>query len=105
LAPSLTFTCPTAPAACNVRRDPARLVAGEQLGRRASPRLVLEVDVGKLLAVVVAHHKAGGLFFDGPRRREAALRPPCWHSPRRGGRVVVGDGNVLTATGASESLP
>jgi hypothetical protein len=28
--------------------------------------------LGKLLAVVVAHDKAGGLFFDSPRRREAA---------------------------------
>jgi hypothetical protein len=27
-----------------------------------------------LLTVVIAHDKAGGLFFDGPRRREAALR-------------------------------
>jgi hypothetical protein len=26
----------------------------------------------KLLTVVIAHHEAGFLFFDGPRRREAA---------------------------------
>jgi hypothetical protein len=42
--------------------------AGEQLGCRSSPRLVLEVDVGELLAIVIAHHEAGGLFLDDPRR-------------------------------------
>jgi hypothetical protein len=32
---------------------------------------LFEIDVGKLLAVVIAHDEAGGLFFDDPRRREA----------------------------------
>jgi hypothetical protein len=36
------------------------------------PRLFLKIDIRKLLAVVVAHDKAGVQFFDGPRRREAA---------------------------------
>jgi hypothetical protein len=44
-----------------------RLVFGKQLGRRSPSRLLLEIDIGKLLAVVVAHHKAAGLFFDAPR--------------------------------------
>jgi hypothetical protein len=35
---------------------------------------VLEIEIGKLLAGVVADNEARGLFFDGPRRREAALR-------------------------------
>jgi hypothetical protein len=35
-------------------------------------RAVLEIDIRELLSVVVAHDKARGLFFDGPRRREAA---------------------------------
>jgi hypothetical protein len=34
--------------------------------------VVLEIDVGELLTVVVADHEARFLFFDGPRRREAA---------------------------------
>ena len=35
---------------------------------------ILEIDIRKLLAVVVAHDKAGGQFLDGPGRREAARR-------------------------------
>jgi hypothetical protein len=38
----------------DVRRNPSRLVFGEQLGRRAPPRFILEIDIGKLLAIVVA---------------------------------------------------
>jgi hypothetical protein len=49
----------------------ARLI--EQLGRRASPRLILEIDIGELLSVVVADDKAGGLFLDGPRRWESTF--------------------------------
>src|SRR5215471_21326009 len=44
------------------------------LVRQGRGRLILEIDVGKLLAVVVAHDKAGVQLLDGPRRREAALR-------------------------------
>jgi len=33
---------------------------------------ILKIDIRELLAVVVAHDKASVLFFDGPRRREAA---------------------------------
>jgi hypothetical protein len=29
----------------NIRRDPPRLIFAEQLGRRAPPQLILEVDV------------------------------------------------------------
>ena len=39
--------------------------------RRISARLVLEMDVGKLLTVVIAPDEARLLFFDGPGRREA----------------------------------
>ena len=60
-----------------IRRDPPRLVAGEQLGRRSTPRLVLEINIGKRLPAVVADNKAGGLFLDSPRRREAAGRQVC----------------------------
>ena len=34
--------------------------------------LILEIDIRQLLAVVVAHHKTGLLFFDGPGWWEAA---------------------------------
>jgi len=34
--------------------------------------LVLEIDIGDLLAAVIAHDKGGGLFFNGPGWREAA---------------------------------
>src|SRR5690242_5994952 len=48
------------------------------------------VDVSKVLAVVVAHHKAGGLFLHGPGRREAASErsAPTRPHERRGGRRV-----------------
>ena len=36
-------------------------------------QLVLEINIGKLLFAVVAHHKAGGLLLDGPERGEAAF--------------------------------
>jgi hypothetical protein len=39
---------------------------------RATPRLVLEINIRDLL-IVVAHDKASGLFLDGPGRREAAF--------------------------------
>ena len=40
----------------DVGGDATGLVAGEQLGRRAPPRLILEIDIGQRLAVVVAHY-------------------------------------------------
>ena len=44
------------------------------LAAESPPRLILEIDVGQLLAVGVAHHEASVLFFDGPWWREAAWR-------------------------------
>jgi hypothetical protein len=38
---------------------------------RGPPRLILEIDVSKLLAVVVVYYVAGVQFLDGPGRREA----------------------------------
>jgi hypothetical protein len=34
------------------------------LAAEPPPRLVFEIDVGKLLAVVIAHNETGFLFFD-----------------------------------------
>jgi len=51
---------------------------------RASSRLIVEVDIGELLAAVVAHDEARVLLFDGPRRREATgghVASVCSHSP------------------------
>jgi hypothetical protein len=36
-----------------------RLIAGEQIARRASPRLVLEIDEGEGMPVVIANDEAG----------------------------------------------
>ena len=38
----------------NIRRDPPRLIFAEQLGRRSSAWLFLEIDVGELLAAAIA---------------------------------------------------
>jgi hypothetical protein len=57
----------------HVGRNPPRLVFREQLGSRSPAGLILEIDIGELLAVVIAHDKAGGLLLDRPGRREAAL--------------------------------
>jgi hypothetical protein len=51
-------------------RRASSLVSSLAADRR--PRLILEIDIGELLTVVVAHDKAGFQFVDGPRRREAA---------------------------------
>jgi hypothetical protein len=48
----------------DIRRDPPRLVSGEQLGRGSSPRLILEIDVGELLAGVVLHDEGGTNILD-----------------------------------------
>jgi hypothetical protein len=48
--------------------------------RRSPPRLILEIDIAKLLPATVADNKAGVQFLDSPGRREAALRqcsPSC----------------------------
>jgi hypothetical protein len=42
-----------------------------------------EIDIGELLAVVVAHDEAGVLFLDGPGRREGADYP-CVGSLEKG---------------------
>jgi hypothetical protein len=59
-----------------VRRDPPRLVFARQLAadRRPDRRFgsASKIETAKGLPVGVADDKAGGLFFDAPRRREAA---------------------------------
>jgi hypothetical protein len=57
------------------------LVPGEEVRRRASSGLILEVDVGERLPVGVADDEAppiqlGVGLVDGRRRREAALGQP-----------------------------
>jgi hypothetical protein len=54
---------------------PPRLI--EQLSCGSPPRLILEKDIGKLLAVLVTHNKAGVLLFNGPWRRETAGGHSC----------------------------
>jgi hypothetical protein len=55
----------------NVQRDAPRLVAGEQMRRRAPSRLVLGIDIGERLPVVVADDEADGDLIDGLGRCEA----------------------------------
>jgi hypothetical protein len=58
----------------HVGRDPPRLIFTQQLAayRRSDRRLGCssKIEIAKGLPVGVAHDKAGGLFFDAPRRRE-----------------------------------
>ena len=56
-----------------IDRHAARLVAGEQLGRRAPTGLVLEIEIAERLPGGVLHDEARiVIFFDRPRWREAA---------------------------------
>ncbi len=58
-----------------VRRDPPRLVAREQLSRRSSARLVLEIDVGERLPASVAHDEAIRGFLRLTRAAGTGGRP------------------------------
>jgi hypothetical protein len=66
----------------DLQRRTGHGVAGEQLGRRTSSRLLLlEIEVGQRLPVGVADDEAppiqlGVGLVDGRRRREAALGQP-----------------------------
>jgi hypothetical protein len=42
-----------------LERNPPCLVFSKQFRRRSPPGLLLEIDIGKLLLVVVAHDEAG----------------------------------------------
>jgi hypothetical protein len=48
----------------DIGRDPPRLVAGEQLGRRSPARLLLVVHGSKLLAGAALHDEARADIFD-----------------------------------------
>jgi hypothetical protein len=52
-----------------LRRDPLRLVFGEQPGRQSPARLLLVIDPRKLLPVAVYDDKARAQF-DSPGRRK-----------------------------------
>jgi hypothetical protein len=45
----------------DIGRDPSRLILAEQLGRRAPPRLVLEIDIRKLLPALSITTKQASL--------------------------------------------
>src|SRR5947207_15691853 len=62
-----------------IRRDPSRLIFAEQLGCRASPLLILIINVAELLTRAVFNDKAGVQFLDGlggGKRREVIC---CFH--------------------------
>jgi hypothetical protein len=56
-----------------VDRHPPGLVLGEQISRRASARLFLEIEIAERLSVGVLHDEARiVMLLDHPRRRETA---------------------------------
>ena len=58
----------------DIRCNPLRVVAGEQISGRAPARITLEIHVGERVPVLVADDEAGVVHLvDRPRRREAAL--------------------------------
>jgi hypothetical protein len=66
------------------------------------PRLILEIDIGELLAILVTHDKAGILLFNGPGRGEAAFchvvlshYGPRTHYFGRGGDDVMHFANYI----------
>jgi hypothetical protein len=59
----------------DVRRDPAGLVPGHQLGCRPPSRLVLEIHIGERVAVVIPDDEAGVGLLDGPGRRAVRRSP------------------------------
>jgi hypothetical protein len=69
--------------------NPSRLILAEQLCGRSPARLLLEIDIGELLSVVVAHDKAGAQLLDRPERREAAF----------------GNGSKVTADTSNKFVP
>jgi hypothetical protein len=73
------------------RNRPCCSIAGEQVRRRATPRLLLEIDVGKLLPVSILHDEASLSLFGRPRRRESALSHfAFYHHHDRIGRPRLG---------------
>jgi hypothetical protein len=72
------FFCFAWPRPFMVGGNPPRLIARQQFRRSSPPRLILKIDIRKRLPVVVAHDKAGVLFLDGPRRREARAENIGW---------------------------
>jgi hypothetical protein len=56
-----------------VGRVCSKLRAAAMRPFRLPARLILEINVAQFLPGTVSHDKAGGLFLDGPRWREAAF--------------------------------
>jgi hypothetical protein len=65
-------------AVCEVPHDTPRLVLGEQIGRRASAGLFLEVKIAERLPVVIADDEAGSFasssVHGGGKRRAVEMR-------------------------------
>ena len=71
-------------------------VAGEQLGRRAPSRLLLEIDVGECLPVVISGDESG-VFFDKSKAAGSGARL-AWSedsTPRRRVRAVIAVGRPV----------
>jgi hypothetical protein len=71
----------------NIRRDPPRLVARQQLGCGAPPRLVLEIDMASFcpaLSITIKHASNSSRDQGGGKRR---TRGRTWSGKRQDGRL------------------
>jgi hypothetical protein len=78
----------------------------ESAKSRAPPRLILEIDIRKLLAGAVLHDKGRTDVLDSPRRREAAGR--IWELGRVAARPMppmISAGSGMTIYGSGWIIP
>src|SRR5689334_14859977 len=73
----------------DVRCDAPRFIFSEQLGCGASTRLILEMDIGELLAITVAHDETGV---------KTCIAVGRWRQRQRGPRRPFAGGMVRRKT-------
>jgi hypothetical protein len=83
--------------------DAPGLVAGEQLGRRSTTRLLLEIHVGERLPVGVADDETGVRLFGDPRRREAAGFGLVAHRTIADPRLQAAQAQAAAVLGATQT--
>ena len=74
----------------NIYCDSPRRVTSEQFGGLSPPQLVLEINIRKLLPVVVPHDEAGVQFLDRPRAAESGPEEEDPSGPLVGREDLVG---------------
>jgi hypothetical protein len=84
----------------NIGGDAARLVAGQQLGGRPSPRLILEIDIGQRVAVVILDDERATTAVMRRKSEQASFASSIVQGgcKRRAGSVILlqafGDPNI-----------